>query len=132
MCRHRKQNRDTSSPASFDLDVAPSSARHDEAPQASMIDAGTRRQNGRGSIRQSICPIPRHIGPCEFSKFGLLLIAVKSPREFDPLMRQAGGEWEPGSKRWLITRRRLGPLVRGLLRVTDPLFRHARMSLDEF
>jgi len=38
--------------------------------------------------------------------------------------------WEPGSRRWLLERRRIGPVVRALERATDPLFRHAGMSLD--
>ena len=38
--------------------------------------------------------------------------------------------WEPGSRRWLILRRRVGPLIRDLRRSTDPLFRQAGMSLD--
>jgi len=46
-------------------------------------------------------------------------------------MQKAGGLWEAGSKRWLIHRRRLGPLVRNLRRETDPLFRHAGLSLDD-
>ena len=45
-------------------------------------------------------------------------------------MDQAGGQWEPGSRRWLIEPRRIGPLIRRLERVTDPLFRQAGMSLD--
>jgi hypothetical protein len=46
-------------------------------------------------------------------------------------MRQAGGQWEPGSRRWLIERRRIVPLIRRLERITDPLFRQAGLSLDE-
>jgi hypothetical protein len=42
----------------------------------------------------------------------------------------AGGQWEPGSRRWHIERRRLGPLVRALRRDPDPLFRHAGIDLD--
>ena len=38
--------------------------------------------------------------------------------------------WEPGSKRWLVERRRLGPLIRNLRRSTDPLFRQAGIDLD--
>jgi hypothetical protein len=38
-------------------------------------------------------------------------LAVRCPREFDHLMRRAGGLWDPGSKRWLIEQRRIGPLV---------------------
>jgi hypothetical protein len=56
--------------------------------------------------------------------------AVRCLQDYDPLMRQAGGVWEPGSRRWLIERRRIGPLVRGLRRVTDPLFRRVGLDLD--
>ena len=74
--------------------------------------------------------MPAQIGPCQFREVGAL-IAVRCPHDFDPLMRQAGGLWEPGSRRWLIERRRLGPLVRNLRRRTDPLFRRVGMDLDE-
>jgi hypothetical protein len=47
------------------------------------------------------------------------------------LVRQAGGMWEPGSQRWLIEQRRIGPLIRNLRRVTDLLFRQAGIDLDE-
>ena len=46
-------------------------------------------------------------------------------------MRKAGGMWEPGSRRWLIERRWINPLVRNLRRATDPLFRQAGMDLDQ-
>jgi hypothetical protein len=59
------------------------------------------------------------------------LIAIRCPEDLSPLMRKAGGVWEPGSRRWLIERRRIGPLIRNLKRDTDPLFRQAGMSLDE-
>jgi hypothetical protein len=52
------------------------------------------------------------------------------PSDLDPLMRKAGGMWEPGGRRWLIMRRRVGPLIRNLRLVTDPLFRHAELSLE--
>jgi hypothetical protein len=58
-------------------------------------------------------------------------MAVRCPSDLEPLMRQAGGEWDPGLRHWLIERRRTGPLIRNLRRVTDPLVRHAGMSLDE-
>jgi hypothetical protein len=35
------------------------------------------------------------------------------------------------TRRWLIERKRMGPLIRNLRLVTDPLFRRAGMSLDE-
>jgi hypothetical protein len=64
--------------------------------------------------------LPAHVGPCEFGTLGKL-VAVRCPRYLDPLMRRAGGQWEPGSRRWLIERRRIGPLIRKLERATDPL-----------
>jgi hypothetical protein len=45
-------------------------------------------------------------------------------------MRQAGGQWDPGARHWLIERRRIGPVIRELERSTDPLFRRAGMTLD--
>ena len=56
------------------------------------------------------------------------MVTVRCPHELDPLMRAAGGMWEPGSRRWLITRQRVGPLIRNLRRATDPLFRQAGMN----
>jgi hypothetical protein len=73
--------------------------------------------------------LPAHVGPCEFGTLGKL-VAVRCPRYLDPLMRRAGGQWEPGSRRWLIEQRRIGPLIRKLERATDPLFRQAGISLD--
>jgi hypothetical protein len=58
------------------------------------------------------------------------MIAGRCPRELDLLMLKAGAQWEPGSRRWLVERRRMGPLIRNLERITDPLFRQARMDLD--
>ena len=57
-------------------------------------------------------------------------VAVRCPHEFDDLMRKAGGMLEPGSRRWLIVRRRIGPVIRELRRSTDPLFRRAGIDLD--
>lgn len=73
--------------------------------------------------------LPARVGPAEFSTLGAL-VAIRGPRELDPLMRKAGGEWEPGSRRWLIARRRIGPLIRELRRATDPRFRRAGIDLD--
>jgi hypothetical protein len=58
------------------------------------------------------------------------LVAVRCSSELAPLMRQAGGLWERGSGRWRIERRRIGPVIRSLRRVTDPLFRRVGMNLD--
>ena len=68
--------------------------------------------------------IPAQIGPCAFGTLGGW-ITVQCPREFAPVMRRAGGLWEPGTRRWLIERRRIGPVIRTLQRETDPLFRQA-------
>ena len=74
-------------------------------------------------------PLPARIGPVEFAEFGRM-VAVRCPRELAHVMQRAGGVWEPGSRRWLIDRRRVGPVIRALERETDPLFRQAGMSLD--
>ena len=73
--------------------------------------------------------IPGQIGPCAFGTLGRL-VTVRCPTDLAPLMRQAGGQWEPGSHRWLIERRRIGPVLRALRRNTDPLFRRAGIDLD--
>jgi hypothetical protein len=71
--------------------------------------------------------IPARIGPVDFGLLGGM-IAVRCPHEFNPLMQRAGGVWEPGSRRWLIERRRIGPVIRALRRETDLLFR--RVGLE--
>jgi hypothetical protein len=58
------------------------------------------------------------------------MVAVRCPSDLAPLVRKAGGTWEPGSRRWLVERRRIGPLIRNLHRATDPLFRRAGIDLD--
>ena len=74
-------------------------------------------------------PVPARVGPCELGELGAM-VTVRCPQDYDPLMRQAGGVWEPGVRRWLIERRRIGPLVRNLRRATDPLFRRVGLDLD--
>jgi hypothetical protein len=74
--------------------------------------------------------IPARIGPVEFGELAGL-VAVRCPHELDVLMRRAGGQWEPGSRRWLVERRRIGPVIRALQRATDPLFRRVGLTLDE-
>jgi hypothetical protein len=51
------------------------------------------------------------------------MVAVRCPSELAPLCTKAGGMWELGSRRWLIERWRIGPVIRALQRETDPLFR---------
>ncbi len=75
--------------------------------------------------------VPARIGPVEFATFGVKWVAVRCPSDFEPLMRKAGGLREPGSRRWLIARHRIGPVIRALRRDTDPLFRRAGISLDD-
>jgi hypothetical protein len=48
--------------------------------------------------------LPARIGPVEFEMLGAMVV-VRCARELDPVMRKAGGQWEPGSRRWLIHRR---------------------------
>jgi hypothetical protein len=79
--------------------------------------------------RAALAALPSRIGPAEFSTLGSM-VAVRCPRDLDPLMQKAGGQWEPGERRWLIELRRTGPLIRNLRRETDPLFRRAGMDLD--
>jgi hypothetical protein len=74
--------------------------------------------------------LPARIGPAEFSMLGGM-VAVRCPADLAPLVQKAGGIWEPGSRRWLVERRRMGPLIRNLRRTTDPLFRRAGISLDQ-
>ncbi len=73
---------------------------------------------------------PASIGPAEFSALSAL-VAARCPHDLDPLMQHASGLLEPGSRRWLIERRRMGPLIRNLRRTTDPLFRRAGLDLDD-
>jgi hypothetical protein len=82
---------------------------------------------GRGVVQR--VAIPARIGPVEFGTLGRL-IAVRCPHDFDHLMRKAGGQWEPGSRRWLVERWRIGPVIRALEAAADPLFRRAGISLD--
>ena len=58
------------------------------------------------------------------------MMAVRRPKELAHIVQRAADVWEPGSRRWLIDRRRVGPVIRALDREADPLFRQAGMSLD--
>jgi hypothetical protein len=58
----------------------------------------------------------------EFGEFGRM-VAVRCPKELAHILKRAGGVWEPGSRRWLVERRRIGPVIRALEAATDPLFR---------
>ena len=56
---------------------------------------------------------------------------VRCPRQYDELMRRAGGVCEPGARQWLVERRRMGPVIRELERTVDPLFRRVGIRLDD-
>jgi hypothetical protein len=73
-------------------------------------------------------PVPSRIGPVEFGALGGW-ISVRCPKDYDTLMRRAGGQWEPGTRRWLIERRRIGPVIRALKRSVDPLFRAVGLTV---
>ena len=98
-----------------------------QSPSACPPPNGEQRT---GRNLAALADLPSHIGPAEFNILGAM-VAVRCPQDLDPLMRKAGGMWEPGSRRWLIERRRINPLVRNLRRATDPLFRQAGMDLDQ-
>jgi hypothetical protein len=74
-------------------------------------------------------PLPARIGPAEFGELGGW-VTVRCPRDYAPIVQRADALWEPGSQRWLVARRRIGPVMREFRRVADPLFRYAGMSLD--
>ena len=74
-------------------------------------------------------PLPVRIGPVEFGELGRM-VAVRCPKELAHIVKRAGGVWEPGSRRWLVDRRRVGPLIRALEATTDPLFRRAGLILE--
>ena len=42
------------------------------------------------------------------------MVAVRCPRELTHILQRAGAVWEPGSRRWLVERRRIGPVIRTL------------------
>jgi hypothetical protein len=71
-----------------------------------------------------VTDLPAQVGPVEFGWLGQW-VTVHCPTEFSALMRQAGGVWDPGSRRWFIHQRRVALLIRKLKHLTDPLFREA-------
>jgi hypothetical protein len=73
--------------------------------------------------------LPARIGPMQFAAIGKL-VAGPLPAGVRLPHAQGRGLWEPGARRWLVERRRVGPLIRALRRETDPLFRQAGISLD--
>jgi hypothetical protein len=47
-----------------------------------------------------------------FGTLGVGWVMVRCPRQYDELMRRAGGVWEPRARQWLVERRRIGPVIR--------------------
>ncbi len=72
--------------------------------------------------------VPSSIGPVVFGMLSRW-VTVRCPRSYDELMRRAGGVWDPGARHWLIERRRIGPVIRELERIVDPLFAQAGIRL---
>ena len=104
-------------------------ARHlDGARESALIPRSLQSVPPGGSGPQKAA-LPSRIGPAEFSPLGAM-VAVRCPADLVPLVEKAGRTWEPGSRRWLVERRRMGPLIRNLHRATDPLFRRAGIDLD--
>jgi hypothetical protein len=79
---------------------------------------------------QSLADVPPSIGPVVFGTLGVGWVMVRCPRQYDELMRHAGGVWEPGARQWLVERRRIGPVIRELERTVNPLFRLVGIRLD--
>ena len=78
---------------------------------------------------RTLSEIPSHIGPCEFGMLGKL-VTVRCPKELAYILRRSGAVGGPGSRRWLVQRRRIGPVIRALERATDPLFRRVGLILE--
>jgi hypothetical protein len=88
-----------------------------------MAKGDKRAATRRGGVVIAEADIPPQIGPAAFGQLGRS-VTVRCPLEFAPLMRSAGGTWDPGGQRWLIHVRRIGSVIRTLRRETDPLFRN--------
>jgi hypothetical protein len=75
-------------------------------------------------------PLPVRIGPVEFGELGRM-VAVRCQKEPAHIVQRARRRLgEPGSRRWLVERRRVGPLIGALEAATDPLFRRAGLVLE--
>ena len=81
------------------------------------------RWRGRGS---ATCP--RRSGRVQHARRPGRSPLPERTRPADAQSRRPVGAEQPA---WLIEPRRIGPLVRNLRRVTDPLFRQAGISLDD-
>jgi hypothetical protein len=68
--------------------------------------------------------LARQIGLVQLGQLGGW-VTVRCPRDLDPPMLRAGGEWDARARRWLIERRRIGPVLRELERSAVPTRRHS-------
>lgn len=75
-------------------------------------------------------PVPQRIGPVEFGEPIGKLVPVHAPRDFAAVLTAAGGQWDRGNRFWWVEVRRIGPLVRRLQGVVDPLFAAAGLPVD--
>ena len=64
-----------------------------------------------GGVMLTPPALPARIGPVEFSDLDGM-VAIRCPQDFVPILQWAGGVREPGSHRWLVERRRVGPSLR--------------------
>ncbi len=64
-----------------------------------------------------------------FTAIGLLVL-VRGPREFAPLIERAGGQFDRGAAGWWIEQRRVPALIKQLARAVDPLFAYAQLELE--
>ena len=90
--------------------------------------AAQRGMAGGVMSRSRVVDVPESIGPVVFG-VGVGWVKIRCPRQYDELMSRAGGTWDPGARHWLIERRRVGPVIRELERVVDPLFAQAGIRL---
>jgi hypothetical protein len=79
--------------------------------------------------KRRMVDVPENIGPVVFG-VGVGWVMIQCPRQYDDLMRRAGATWESDAQQWLIARRRIGPVIRELERIVDPLFHYAGIRLD--
>ena len=73
----------------------PGRLRDDETTEARRIGACLRRTL---VATQALADVPPSIGPVVFGTLGVGWVMVRCPRQYDELMRRAGGVWEPGAR----------------------------------
>jgi hypothetical protein len=86
-----------------------------------------------------ICRCARHRLPCplasaRLSSASCRMVAARCPKELAHILQRAGGVWEPGSRRWLVDRRRIVPVIRARITLGIPgrLHRNPQMAMNWF